>query len=314
MDEQLNVLPCGYFVLTSDWEFVEMNQTMRNILCIEEIPRHMHDILTVPSKVYFQTYFIPAISVHGEVREMYLNLKVEKRPVPVLMNVNERNGRYEGVIVQIKVRDEYENQLLQSKKDAERIQKETDVAYNKLLGLLQEVENKQQQLLELNGELQELATRDELTGLFNRRVFRKSLDAAIDRAQLFDSYSFSLLLFDIDHFKKVNDTYGHQVGDDVLKELARKLEQMVDVPDIIARIGGEEFAIIYDDPNHQNNIKKAEELRRYLEESVWASIAITVSMGITTFTCGDTSSHIYVRADDAQYTSKRNGRNQLTSI
>lgn len=314
MDEQLNVLPCGYFVLSSDWEFIEMNQTMRNLLQINEMPRHMHDVLTVPSRIYFQTYFVPAMSVHGEIQEMYLNFKVNKRPLPVLMNVNERNGRFEGIIIQIKVRDEYESQLLQSKKDAERIQKQTDAAYNKLLNLLQEVESKQKQLLELNGELQELATRDELTGLYNRRVFHRNLDAAIDRAELFGTRSFSLLLFDIDHFKTINDTYGHLSGDDVLKELARKLEQVIDAPDLVARIGGEEFAVIFDDPDHQYNIKKAEHLRSYLEESTWVSTAITVSMGITRYQDGDKASHIYVRADDAQYTSKKNGRNQLTSL
>ncbi|AXI00498.1 GGDEF domain-containing protein [Sporosarcina sp. PTS2304] len=314
MNEILDHLPCGYFALTSDWEFIEMNQTMKDVLQISEMPRHMHDILTVPSKIYFQTYYVPAIAVHGIVREMYLNLKVDKKPLPILMNVNERNGKYMGIIVQIKVRDEYEAQLLQSKKEAERIQKETDIAYNKLLHLLQEVESKQQQLVDLNDELHELATRDELTGLYNRRFFHRSLDSLIDRAELLTKKSFSLLLFDIDHFKKVNDTYGHHIGDDVLKELAQKLGQKIKAPNIVARIGGEEFAVIYDDANHEDNIQKAEELRMFLEKSPWASIAITVSMGITNFQSGDKASHIYIRADDAQYASKRNGRNRLTSI
>ncbi|PIC68281.1 GGDEF domain-containing protein [Sporosarcina sp. P16a] len=314
MDERLDLLPCGYFVLTNDWEFVEMNKTMRDILCLDNMPRHMHDVLTVPSKVYFQTYFVPSISVHHEIREMYLNFKVDKCPLPVLMNVTKRNGLYEGIVVQIKVRDEYENQLLKSKREAEKIQQQTDEAYNKLLGLLEEVESKQQQLLELNGELQELATRDELTGLYNRRVFRRSLDAAIERAELYTIRSFSLLLFDIDHFKTVNDTYGHQVGDDVLRELARKLEHKVYFPDIVARIGGEEFAILFDDPDHQKNCERAEELRCYIENSELGSISITVSMGITSFQKGDQSKYIYGRADDAQYTSKRNGRNRLTHI
>ncbi|PIC85838.1 GGDEF domain-containing protein [Sporosarcina sp. P20a] len=314
MDERLDLLPCGYFVLTSDWEFVEMNKTMRDVLRLDKMPRHMHDVLTVPSKVYFQTYFVPSISVHQEIREMYLNFKVDKRPLPVLMNVSKRNGLYEGIVVQIKVRDEYENQLLKSKKEAEQIQQQTDEAYNKLLGLLEEVEYKQQQLLELNEELQELATRDELTGLYNRRLFRRSLDAAIDRATLFKTRSFSLLLFDIDHFKTVNDTYGHQVGDDVLRELARKLEHKVYSPDLVARIGGEEFAVLFDDPDHQKNCVRAEELRCHIEKSEWNSIAITVSMGITSFQEGDQSRHIYGRADEAQYTSKRHGRNCLTHI
>ncbi|ARF14433.1 GGDEF domain-containing protein [Sporosarcina ureae] len=314
MDEQMDLLPCGYFVLTSEWEFVEMNKTMREILRLDKMPRHMHDVLTVPSKVYFQTYFVPSISMHQEIREMYLNFKVVNRTLPVLMNVSKRNGLYEGIVVPITVRDEYENQLLKSKKEAEKIQQQTDEAYNKLLGLLEEVEYKQQQLQDLNGELQELATRDELTGLYNRRVFRRNLDAAINRAELFMTRSFSLLMFDIDHFKTVNDTHGHLVGDDVLREVARKLKYKIYSPHLVARIGGEEFAVLFDDPNHQKNCERAEELRCYIEKSEWNSIGITVSMGITNFRKGDQSSHIYGRADDAQYASKRNGRNCLTRI
>ncbi|ARD48228.1 hypothetical protein SporoP37_08760 [Sporosarcina sp. P37] len=314
MDERLNLLPCGYFVLTSDWEFTEMNKTMRDILHIEEMPRHMHDVLTVPSRIYFQTYFVPSIAVHNQVSEMYLNFKVQNRALPVLMNVNKRNGQYEGIIVQIKVRDEYENQLMKSKKEAEQIQQQTDKAYNKLLTLLQEVEHKQRQLLDLNSELEELATRDELTGLYNRRAFHRNLDTVIGRAELFKPRTFSLLLFDIDHFKKVNDTYGHQTGDEVLKELARKLEEQIDAPNITARVGGEEFAVIFDDPDHVRNCRKAEKLRLHLEESEWISVPVTVSMGITEFQDGDQAGHIFVRADTALYTSKRNGRNQLTCI
>ena len=147
MDDQLNVAPCGYFVLNDDWEVIEMNQTLKDILKTEKTPSHMNDLLTVPSRIYFQTYFPPAIVVHKQVREMYLNLKVEGRSIPVLLNANERNGRLECVIVQMKTRDEYETQLITAKRNAERIQKETDIANTQLLSLLQEVEDKQKELL-----------------------------------------------------------------------------------------------------------------------------------------------------------------------
>lgn len=312
MNEQLNALPCGYFTLTKDWEFVQVNQAMKELLGVEEPPRHMHDILTVPSRIYFQTYFAPAIAVHGKVQEMYINLKIAGRTSPVLMNVNERNGLYEGVFIEIKERDEYEAQLLKAKKEAEKIQKETDAAYNKLLGLLNEVEQKQQQLLALNTELQDLATRDELTGLFNRRVFRRTLKSAVDRAANTDMDGFSLVLFDIDHFKRVNDTYGHLTGDDVLKELAQKLQQIVQPPHIAARVGGEEFAVIYDSADYEENIRKADELQLHFSESAWRSIAVTVSMGITHYKPHDSPSTIYARADEVQYASKRAGRDRLT--
>lgn len=312
MDDQLNAAPCGYFVMQDDWKIIKMNQTLKDMMKNEESPSHIHDMLTVPSRIYFQTYFPPAIAVHKKVREMYLNLKVEGRSVPVLLNANERNGLLECIIVQIKTRDEYENQLMTAKKNAERIQKETDVAYTKLLGILQEVEDKQQQLLKLNSELEKLAARDELTGLHNRRIFQIDLAAAIENAEENGGQSFSVLLLDIDHFKNVNDTYGHATGDLVLKELARKMESAVLPPHTIARIGGEEFAILLQEPFPEKAIEKAEELRKFLLSAKWEILPITVSMGITHYQNGDTPNSLYIRADDALYASKRNGRNRLT--
>lgn len=313
MDEQLNLAPCGYFVLNANWEIIEMNQTFKDLLTTEHTPKYMHELLTTPSRIYFETYFLPTISVHKQVREMYLSFKINQKNIPVLLNVNERNGLYEGIIVQMGTRHEYENQLMMSKKNAERIQRETDNANAKLLILLQDVEKKQLQLEQLNKELEVLAARDELTGLFNRRTFRKDLAYAIEEARENGGPSFSLAILDIDYFKKVNDIYGHSLGDQVLIELARKMENLIQPPHLIARIGGEEFAVVFYESDDQKAIKKAEELRTFVSVSEWESIAVTISIGITRFQDGDTSNSLFTRADDALYTSKRNGRNRVTS-
>jgi len=234
--------------------------------------------------------------------------------MPVLVNADERNGLYEGIIVQMKTRDEYENQLIAAKKKAEHIQKETDIANEKLLALLQDVEEKQQQLKKLNEELQVLASRDELTGLFNRRTFRRDLSYAIEEARENGGPSFSLLILDIDFFKKVNDIYGHAIGDQVLMELARKMESIIQPPHLNARIGGEEFAVILHTRSPHEAIEKAEKLREFVAESEWRSIAVTISVGVAHFQDGDTSNILFTRADDALYESKRNGRNRVTSI
>lgn len=312
MDDQLNVAPCGYFVMNDDWQIIEMNQTLSDILKTEQNTVHIKELLTVPSRIYFQTYFPPTILVHKKVREMYLNVKVDGRSIPVLLNANERNGKFECIVVQMKTRDEYESQLMMAKKNAERIQKETDIANVKLLGLLREVEDKQQQLLELNSGLEKLAASDELTGLDNRRVLQRELASSIENGDRNDGYSFSMLLLDIDHFKNVNDTYGHATGDLVLKELARKMKSAILPHNTLARIGGEEFAILLQASDPEEAIKQAEELRKFIISSEWESLPITVSMGITHFQAGDTPNSLYIRADDALYASKRNGRNQLT--
>ncbi|QTD41015.1 sensor domain-containing diguanylate cyclase [Sporosarcina sp. Te-1] len=310
MDAQLNFAPCGYLVLTEDWHILDINQTLKEMLGIDNAPENMRDILTVPSKVYFQTYFVPVIHIHGRVEELYLTLKGKQGPLPVLMSARERNSRYECVLMQMSIRDEYENELLVAKRNAEQIQQETDKAYNTLLGLMNEVQEKQQELMDLNHRLQTMATTDPLTGLYNRRVFQERLAEQIEKAAEKHTV-FSVLLFDIDYFKTVNDTYGHNVGDEVLKELAEKIKGQIPVQSTTARIGGEEFAIIQLEADQASSSAFAEKLRQHIATSIWRSKAITISIGIATYQEGDTAESMYIRADSALYTSKRSGRNRV---
>ncbi len=311
MDEQLNLAPCGYFLLNADWEIIDSNQKFKEITKSEKPSEYLPDLLTAPSRIYFQTYFLPTIVLHKQVREMYLNFRIDKRTIPALLNVNERNGLYECVIVRIKTRNEYEKQLMNAKKSAERIQKETDEANEKLLLILEDVEEKQMELKKLNEELQILAAHDELTGLPNRRVFHKDLTNAIRQANEKSNYTFSLVVLDIDHFKKVNDIYGHALGDKVLTELAKKMEQMIRPPHLVARIGGEEFAIIFYELNAEEATRQAEAVREFIAISEWDSIAVTISVGVTQHKVEDTSNSLFTRADDALYAAKRGGRNRV---
>lgn len=313
MDEQLNLAPCGFFVLNKDLEIIEMNETLRTVLKLEHTV-HFQDLLTLPSRVYFQTYFLPAISIHHQVREMYLNFKVEGHTIPLLVNVNERNGLYEGIVVKINTRNEYEAQMLAARKNAERIQKETDLANAKLLALLEDVERKQRELELLNTELEKLAAHDELTGLYNRRVFQKELALAVQRVQAKELPGFSLAILDIDHFKKVNDIYGHAIGDKVLVELTHKMRTMIEKPHLLARIGGEEFTIILYEPDPHKAVAIVEKLREHVAVSPWESIAATISLGITPFREDDNANSLFTRADDALYESKRHGRDRVTYL
>ncbi|GKV56881.1 hypothetical protein NCCP2222_28280 [Sporosarcina sp. NCCP-2222] len=312
MNEQLNFAPCGYLVLTENWEITKMNQTLRDMLGSERTPVNMRDIMTVPSKIYFQTYFVPALHIHGRVDELHLTLKGKEGSLPVLMSARERNGLYECALMQITVREEYENELLMAKRNAEQIQQETEKAYKTLLGLMNEVQQKQQELVELNHRLQTMATTDPLTGLFNRRVFQERLAEQVEEANR-EQRVFSIMIFDIDHFKNVNDTYGHNVGDEVLKELAIKMKELTPAQYSAARIGGEEFAIILKGAERGISFAFAEQLRTYVEDSSWHSKPVTVSIGIATYQKGDTAESIYIRADSALYKSKRSGRNRVTS-
>ena len=165
----------------------------------------------------------------------------------------------------------------------------------------------------------EMAVTDPLTGLYNRRHMDNQLEIQLANADARGS-PLSILTLDVDFFKPINDTHGHDVGDRVLKELARRLKEQVRTIDLCCRIGGEEFLIMLPGTQIQVGFTVAERLRRIIASvpfDVGASsgpLAITVSIGVAGYeSTGDTSEIILKRADDALYKAKRSGRNRVVS-
>ena len=176
------------------------------------------------------------------------------------------------------------------------------------------VKEKTSELNEANALLTELAMHDPLTGLNNRRSFFESADRILNHSRRYGS-GFSILLLDLDYFKKVNDRYGHQTGDSVLKGLADTLEDNVRSADVTARYGGEEFVILLDQIELDEAVHTAEKIRRkvaglsFLDDEE-KRISVTVSIGIAAFEEGTPSvQDIINRADEALYRSKADGRN-----
>ncbi|MDN7242114.1 GGDEF domain-containing protein [Planococcus sp. N028] len=312
MEEQLNTAPCGYLVIDPANCIIEMNETLKNLIGATEPLTHMHDLLTVASRVYFQTYFTPSINTHGKVDEMYLTLKSATGRIPVLMNAAERNGRYECVLLAMTVRQEYENELLQAKRQAEKINQETAEAYDRLQELMKEVEGKKREVEKLNIQLQGLTVTDPLTGLKNRRYLDDKLLHLIEESSKTGS-PLAVLVVDIDHFKHVNDTYGHLTGDVVLQELAWKLQAELTEQDIAARMGGEEFVIVLPNTDKIDAWHKAEQIRETVERGSWKHVKITISIGVAVYEAGDDSSSLFAKADRALYHSKNSGRNLVTA-
>ncbi|MNP25795.1 Response regulator PleD [compost metagenome] len=181
----------------------------------------------------------------------------------------------------------------------------------KLELLHEEIEQKQEELIALNANLVELSVTDKLTGLKNRRYFQEKIEDQIILYRKVDK-PFSVILLDIDHFKKVNDTWGHQTGDDVLERLAKILQAYSRKGDIVARYGGEEFVLILPDMDIDEAKAIAERLRTAVAGSIWNTGSITISIGIATFTPTDSNATILKKADQALYASKENGRNRIT--
>ncbi len=169
-------------------------------------------------------------------------------------------------------------------------------------------------------KIEEIAAIDFLTGTLNRRSIFEVIDKEMSRSTRYE-HDFSLLICDIDHFKKVNDTYGHQVGDDALKHFSNLIEKALRKEDVLGRIGGEEFIVLLPQTSKEEASKVAEKLRSTVEsypmnfehEGEQKELFMKASFGLTTFDKfkDSTSDDLYLRADQALYEAKETGRNRV---
>jgi diguanylate cyclase (GGDEF)-like protein len=155
---------------------------------------------------------------------------------------------------------------------------------------------------------------DSLTGIHNRRAYELRIKEELHRFQRYDQ-SFSLVMFDIDHFKKVNDEYGHQAGDKCLREIARRIKPSLRQCDFLARYGGEEFIIILTGTREDDAYKVAEKIRRLIENTRFLyrgqEVPVTISLGIAEVKPTDQDpAVVFRRADEAMYRAKKGGRNR----
>ncbi len=153
---------------------------------------------------------------------------------------------------------------------------------------------------------------DSLTMVRNRMALDEELLRAIQNLHRYESEIFSVLMLDVDYFKRYNDTFGHLAGDDVLREAARLLETTCRTTDIVGRYGGEEFAIILPHTTEQGSREIAERLRASVERHPWPHAPITVSVGVATVSPATADAdEILHEADVAMYLAKQNGRNRV---
>ncbi|MCP5159083.1 MAG: GGDEF domain-containing protein [Gammaproteobacteria bacterium] len=180
----------------------------------------------------------------------------------------------------------------------------------------------QNQVRELNKEkerlihlLQEKSARlrqDPLTGVSNRLAYEEQLHQEFQRWKRFGN-PLTFLIWDIDHFKQINDRHGHDIGDEVLREVARQLNSRLRSTDFVARYGGEEFAMLLPGADIEAALQLAEQIRHHIAESGFrygeAHIPVTISCGLASFQPGDCLESVFKRADQALYQAKKTGRN-----
>jgi diguanylate cyclase (GGDEF)-like protein/PAS domain S-box-containing protein len=161
-------------------------------------------------------------------------------------------------------------------------------------------------------KIRHLSLTDSLTSLLNKRAINQRIDAEIKRAQRY-KFFLSLAIADIDFFKKINDTYGHQVGDSVLKQMALLFTKNLRSVDTVGRIGGDEFIIVFPHTSRENAFIPIERLRKMIEQFKFKKISnnITVSFGIAELKDAEDKSSLVKRADDYLYKAKNLGRNMV---
>lgn len=254
----------------------------------EEIFRQRREMENSANKGTELKYELPMRNKNGG------EVWIETSSVPIYGSNGNITG-YQGVGRDVSERKQHEARLLQSH---------------------QQLENQLHQVAEEKSALQELATRDPLTGIYNRRYFDTTLSREFARS-VRDRKQLAIIMLDLDHFKKVNDRYGHATGDEVLKALAELLKKGARESDLICRYGGEEFVAVMPNMSAEQAWERVEWWRRQLEEmSIVAGefkIGITLSAGIAVFPDhAEDPAQLLSRADEMLYKSKREGRNRIS--
>lgn len=199
--------------------------------------------------------------------------------------------------------------LMYRHRELKRFTTQMAKAHTKLQEANSELSLAQSRLKLQNRRLEELTIRDGLTGLYNRGYIDRVMQYECDKAERYGG-ALSLIVIDIDHFKAVNDRYGHKVGDKVLIKFSKVMVCNIRNTDVLARWGGEEFAILCPQLDHQQVIALAEKLRARLTSVEFETVAkISASFGVATFHKGMSREQLFENADAALYASKSNGRN-----
>ncbi len=208
-----------------------------------------------------------------------------------------------------------EKAIIEKQKNDERLVDSSRKNRSNFQGKFLKLKKELDQALKHSRKLEAKLNHDPLTGALNRRAYNKRIDNEMERFKRYGSI-FSLIIIDIDHFKKVNDTYGHAVGDKCLQEITRRAAPVLRKNDMLARYGGEEFVAIMPETSSKGALAVAEKIRKTIEKIEFIykqdTVKMTVSIGVSQVKDGETShKHIFERADTALYRAKEAGRNKV---
>lgn len=260
---------------------------------------HIEKVMDSGVRFFFNSMLYPKLMMEKEVQEVYLSFKTkfeEARPVMFNAEVVESDEAIYCYIIPVAQRAEYTKEIRTINKKLEETVKEKTRLH--------------EELLTMNKRLKYHAERDSLTSLYNRRMFLKKLTQLHEEFEKVNQL-FSICILDVDHFKQVNDRYGHLTGDQVLIGLANEMTDFLDSKCTLARFGGEEFIILFPGYNQQDAYKLANQFREHVRQQSWDGVAITISMGISEAAPSRSVTDIVAGADMALYKAKNEGRDRV---
>lgn len=282
----LNLFPAALVVTDQERKICYANQDMATLCRCELghlIDSRLHDWLTAASKIVQESYIIPMLLHEQRCEEIQLNLRLpDGKKLAVLASAQ----RQESYLYWTFIKSERRDQLYQELVEARR-------------------------LLEIRAsELHLQSITDELTGLANRRELVKAAEQLLKQQQG-SAQALSMLILDVDYFKAINDQYGHDIGDQVLRKLGTILQKQARRSDVVARFGGEEFTLLLPNTNLDAALQVANRLHKLVNEIQTKDQTLTVSIGIAVALPEHKLSfeQLFKLADQALYQAKKQGRN-----
>lgn len=316
---RFDLLPCpvlvtdakGYIQIVNDELVKQVGGTRQSW-----VGQFMDALFPLPSRIFLQTHIWPMLMREGGVHEVYLSLLGAKsQSIPAMINAHK--GEFEGeecvtwaIFVALE-RSRFESELMQARAQAQRLAAELAVSHAELKSLHQQLAVHTQEVETENRDLSELSQTDVLTGLGNRRALEKTVNHW--RGQAPSHASAALLMVDVDHFKRVNDTGGHDEGDRVLRALADEMRASLRQSDMAVRYGGEEFVVWLPNTTQEGALLSAQRLHDHVRAIQSLGQPVTISVGLASGTHGGTPDllpQLLRDADRALYEAKGAGRNR----
>lgn len=310
-------LPCAATMTDESGRIVEANSALFRITAHHSdflTGQLIDQVLTGGTRIFFQTHVWPMLRRNGEVKELFFHMQGQNgERIPVYANAKRIQGGGPASFVWLffaaEERQRFEAELIEMRERAERTAEQLKEAHERLRLMHEQLHHEVIRTIEEKNSLEEIARTDPLTQMRNRH----SLQTVVQELALGSEsrHGYSVLMVDIDHFKDVNDTYGHERGDIVIRDVGRCIQSVARQGDTAIRYGGEEFSLILPDAGPEQAFGVAERIHAAIERARPGGLTVTVSIGAASSADGLDDLHsILRRADDALYAAKRAGRNR----